>query len=445
MPFGYTLLDPLIVLLGTGIAIYFLGTRPLRLMAWLPAMLTVYFFIPFVTLLTMWQTVPLLLAGRALLKGQLRAHGSVQLILLALLTVFMASAFYAVLLGPDPARAVIRILYYMGIFAIMSFAYEMGRREECYALLLKGLVTLGVVLMIYALYQIVAAYTGLPFRGILRGTGGAQAAFEGGFFRVNSLATEPKRLGYVMFVCALACLFLVQIRPERARRLKWTAAGILIMSLFTFAGSYFTAILLFGIVASILFPSRATKYVFGIFGVLIILMTAFPDLGVLEAVREGIDRRLNEVEVGLDGTRVYRQEFYAWDYLANHPAAAVFGIGIGQYFQTFANTYGIGAGINHFGGLQPLNSNFLELVFDLGGIAAVVFYGAIGVLILVLRRRGETFLCLALLFLTTQSLTILTLQFMVLFAGVGTGRLALARQGNRRREWAQPSPEAQAS
>lgn len=445
MPFGYTLLDPLIVLLGTGMAIYFLGTQPLRLMAWLPAMLTLYFFIPFVTLLTMWQTVPLLLAGRALLKGKIRAHGSVQLTLLTLLIIFMASAFYAVLMGPDPARAVIRILYYAGVFAIMSFAYEMGRREDCYALLLKGLVTLGVVLMVYAFYQTFAAYTGLPFRGILRGTGGAQAAFEGGFFRVNSLATEPKRLGYVMFVCALACLFLSQIRPERARRLKWYAAGILIVSLFTFAGSYFAAILLFGGVASILFPSRATKYILGIFGVLIILVAAFPDLGVLEVVREGVDRRLSEVEVGLDGYKVYRQEFYAWDYLENHPEAAVFGVGVGQYFKTFANTYGIGAGISLYGGLLPLNSNFLELVFDLGGIAAVVFYGAIGVLILALRRRGETFLCLVLLFLTMQSLTILTLHFMVLFAGVGTGRLALARQRSCARTWTEPATEVQAS
>lgn len=443
MPFGYTPLDPLIVLLGTGMAIYFLGTRPLRLMAWLPAMLTLYFFIPFVTLLTMWQTVPLLLVGRTLLKGRIQAYKSAQLLLLFLLTVFIASAFYATLMGFDLTRAVIRTMYYAGVFAIMSFAYEMGRREDCYELLLKGLVTLGVVLLVYALYQTVAAYTGLPFRGILRGTGGAQAAFEGGFFRVNSLATEPKRLGYVMFVCAMACLFMIRFRPERARRLKWTSAGILFTSLLTFAGSYFAAILLFSAVASILYPSRATKYVLGIFGLTIVMMTAFSDLGVLEVLREGIDRRQTEVEVGLDGTRVYRQEFYAWDYLANHPVVAVFGIGVGQYFQTFASEYGVGAGISEYGGLLPLNSNFLELVFDLGGIAAVVFYSAIGVLILALRRSGETFMCLALLFVTTQSLTILTLQFMVLFAGVGTGRLALAHRRKHRQVSTKSAPEAQ--
>ena len=372
MPFGYTLLDPLIVLLGTGMAIYFLGTRPLRLMAWLPAMLTLYFFIPLVTLLTMWQTVPLLLIGRAFLKGEIRAHSSAQLTLLTLLTIFMASAFYAVLLGSDPTRAVLRVLYYAGVFGIMSFAYEMGRREECYALLLKGLVTLGFVLMFYAFYQIFAVYTGLPFRGILRGTGGSQAAFEAGFFRVNSLATEPKRLGYVMFICALACLFLIKIQPERTLRLKSGAAGILIVSFLTFAGSYYTAILLFGAAASILYPSRATKYIFGIFGVLLIIMTAFPNLGLVEAIQHGIGRRLKEVDVGLEGFKVYRQEFYAWDYLAKHPAAAVFGVGVGQYFQSFLTTYGVGAGINRYGGLQPLNSNFLELIFDLGGRRSAV-------------------------------------------------------------------------
>lgn len=434
MPFGYTPLDPLIVLLGTGIAIYFLGTRPLRLIAWLPAMLTLYFFIPFVTLLTMWQTVPLLLAGRALLKGQIQAYRPAQLLLLILLSVFIASAFYAILMGSDPTRAVIRTMYYAGVFAIMSFTYEMGRREDCYELLLKGLVVLGTVLMIYGLYQIIAAYTGLPFRGILRGLNRAQAAFEGGFFRVNSLATEPKRLGYVMFVCAMACLFMIQFRPEQARRLKWTSAGILFTSLFTFAGSYFAAILLFSSAASILYPSRATKYVLGGFGLAIVVMTAFPDLGLISTIQEGVERRLNEVEVGLDGYKVYRQEFYAWDYLANHPVAAIFGVSIGQYYGVFSSSYGIGAGISPNGSLLPLNSNFLELLFDLGGAAAVVFYGAIGVLILALRRCGETFICLALLFLTMQSMTILTLHFMVLFAGIGTGRLALARQRNRRQQ-----------
>ena len=441
MPFGYTPLDPLIVLLGTGMAIYFLGTRPLRLMVWLPAMLTLYFFIPFVTLLTMWQTVPLLLAGRALLKGRIQAHASAQLLLLFLLTVFIASAFYAVLIGPDPTRAVIRVMYYAGVFAIMSFAYEMGRREECYELLLKGLVVLGTVLMIYGLYQIIAAYSGLPFRGIRRGLNQAQAAFEGGFFRVNSLATEPKRLGYVMFICAMACLFMIRFRPDRALRLKWTSAGILMMSLFTFAGSYFAAILLFSAVASVLYPSRATKYVLSIFSLVIIAMAVFPDLDLFNTIQEGVERRLNEVEVGLEGYKVYRQEFYAWDYLDNHPMAAISGVGVGQYYKVFSETYGIGAGISPYGGLLPLNSNFLELVFDLGGIAAVMFYGAIGGLILALRRHGETFLCLALLFLTMQSVTILTLHFMVLFAGVGTGRLTLARQRSRRLQWAAPKPE----
>lgn len=445
MPFGYTPLDPLIVLLGTGLAVYFLGTRPLRLMAWLPAMLTVYFFIPFVTLLTMWQTVPLLLASRVLLKGQIRADGPVRLFLLLLLTGFAVSAFYAGLLGHDLTRAVIRSIFYIGVFAIMSFTYEMGRREDCYELLLKGLAILGTVLAVYALYQLLAAYTGLPFRGILRGIGGAQAAFEGGFFRPNSLASEPKRLGYVMFVCALACLFLARLRPEQSRRLNWTGAGILVMSLFTFAGSYFAAIALFGILASILFPSRSTKYVLGFVAVVVITMTAFQDSNLVQTIEHGIERRLNEVEVGLDGYKVYRQEFYAWDYLDKNPSAALFGVGVGQYYQTFSNTYGLGAGISEKGGLLPLNSNFLELVFDLGGIVATAFYGAIVLLILALRRQGETFLCLALLFLTVQSLSILTLHFMVLFAGVGTGRLALARQRNRRQAWQMPAPEGQVS
>jgi hypothetical protein len=45
-----------------------------------------------------------------------------------------------------------------------------------------------------------------------------------------------------------------------------------------------------------------------------------------------------------------------------------------------------------------------------------------------LRRAGETFFCLSLLFLVVQSLTILNLLFIVFFAGVAMGRLVLHRK-----------------
>lgn len=413
------------MLLGTGLALYFVATNPVRLMGWLPAALTLYFFIPFVTLLTLWQTVPLLLTARAALLARLRVAPAAQPLFLFILFVFIGSSSYAILLGADPVRALIRILYYLGMLALMSFAYEMGRRDDCQKILLRGLVVLGAVLAVYGLYQIVATFTGLPVRGILRNTSSADLAFEGGILRINSLANEPKRLGYVMFLCTLACPFLAQANPRKKLRFIWTGVGILFMSLFTVAGSYFLAIALFGALALLLYPSRTTRYAFGLLGLVLAVYLIFPDLGLFEVITSGYERRLVEVEVGLDGQRVYRQEFFAWDYLAKNPLPSFFGVGLGQYYITLYHEYGVGVGFNELGGLNPLNSTFLELLFDLSGIVAAMFYGAILLLIWKLRRAGETFLCLALLFVTVQSLTIITLHWMVLFAGLGLARVTV--------------------
>lgn len=431
MLFGYTPFDPLVVLFGTALALYFLATRPVRLIGWMPTALTIYFFIPTVTFLTLWQTVPLLLIGRLILKARVHAANFVQPILMLLFFAFAASSLYALIAGGDSTRAAVRILYYLGLFALMSFAYEMARKPECHDILLRGLVVLGIVLALYGLYQFFAGMTGLPVRGILRGVKTAQMPFEGGLPRINSLATEPKRLGYVLFVCGMAALFLARKTPAEAKRLTRIGYGIFALSLLTFAGSYFLAIAMFAAVALVLYPSRAAIWAFGIAAVALVIGLLFPDLGIFEIIIEGYERRVAEVEVGLDGQKVYRQEFYAWDYLGNNPGAAVVGVGLGQYFNVFHQEYGVGVGYSEKGGLLPLNSNFLELLFDLSGIAAVALYAAIILLILRLRFAGEHFLCLALLFVTLQSITILTLQWMVFFAGIGAARLVMAARERR--------------
>lgn len=427
MVFGYTPLDPFIVLIGTAMTAWFLSKNPVRLMAYMPTALSLYFFIPTVTLLTLWQTVPLLLTVRALWLGKIRAPSVIKPIVALCGMAFILSATYAVLTGDDSTRAAIRLVYYLGIFALFSFCYEMGRRPEGLQLLLKGLVVMGIVLALYGAYQILATPLGLPVRGIVRGTRGADIAFEYGFFRVNSLANEPKRLGYVLFCAVLACFAMAKLEPKRARRLRTAGWFILLISVFTFAGSYFVTLALFGLVTLLLYPSKATRYVFGLLALSGLVVTVFPDTGILEAMQHGYERRATEVEVGLDGARVYRQEFYAWDYLANHTEANFTGVGLGQYFITLNREYGVGVGFNARGALQPLNSNFLEILFDLGGPVALLFYMSMAVLIWKLRQAGERFICLALLFVTLQSLTILTLQWMVLFAGVGVARLAVKR------------------
>lgn len=424
MIFGYTPYDPLVVLLGTVMALRFLIKRPVRLVPYLPTALSLYFFIPTVTLLTLWQTVPMLLTARLLVLQRLRLPaGSGAAVIAVCSLAIIGSAAYAVTFGDDITRALIRVVYYLGILALFSFCYEMGRRPEAYELLLKGFVIIGIVYALYGLYQIIAMKTGLPVRGILRGTHAADMAYEYGLVRINSLANEPKRLGYVMFLSVLACIFLAQIHPKKATRLRGVAIFILAMSLFTFSGSYFFAIAIFVGVALVLYPTRITGYAALLLALGAPTMGFFSESGFLDALQYGYERRLEEVEIGLDGTRVYRQEFYAWDYLEIHPITAVLGVGMGQYFIELYQAYGPGVGIDGLGNLVPMNSTFLETVYDLGGLVAILLYFSLALLIWRLRQAGETFLCLGLLFLTVQSLTVLTLQFIVVFAGMGLSRL----------------------
>lgn len=423
MIFGYTPLDPIIVLIGTGYALYLLSTNPTRLIGWMPAALSFYFFIPFITFLTFWQTIPLLLSFRALVLGRIVLPSGIHALIGFFFAIFLASALVGVFVGFDTSRAILRTIYYIGVFALFAFAYEVARQKQGYELFLKGLVITGVVLGVYGLYQIFAFYGGLPLRGILRGTLGADVAFEAGLLRINSLANEPKRLGYVLFLCAFACLYYAKINPERANRIKWSGVFIFTMSLFTFAGSYFLALVMFGLAALFLYPSRILGWVCSLSAAVIILWLIAPDLAFFEAVRVGYERRLEEIEIGLDGTVVYRQEFFGWDFLGKNPLPMIFGTGLGQYYAVLNQAYGTGVGYNEYGGLLPMNSLFLELILDFGAPVAALFYGGIAALIIRLRNAGEPFLALSLLFLLVQSFSILTMHFIVVFAGVGLARL----------------------
>lgn len=423
MVFGYTILDPLVVIAGTSLAAFYLLKNPVRLVVWLPTFLTVYFFIPFFTYLTLWQTVPLLLALRVVYLAKLKVPSRGKPLLYLLIVAFAASTSYATLFGENSARTIVRFAYYVGLFALFSFAYEVGRDERSYEKLLKGLVVLGAVLAVYGLYQIVAGITGFPMRGIVRGTEGVQVAYEAGFMRINSFASEPKRLGYVLFVCALACVFYASYRPGKTKKLKLLGLFIGVSSLFTFAGSYFLSIFIFLICGGLLYPSRVGGYIVIVLAFMLGLAVIYPDLGIFDAIQAGYERRAAEIEIGLNGSVVYRQEFYAWDYLKENPFNAVFGLGIGQYFGALREVYGPGVGISEKGSILPLNSAFLDFSLDFGVLITLILYLSLTALILKLRKAGETYLCLALLFVVLQSTTLLTFHFVLLFAGFGIARL----------------------
>lgn len=423
MPIGYTLIDPFVVICGTAFALFLVLRSPVKLIFWTPAALSFYFFIPFVTLLTLWQTVPLIMAARAFVKRRVAAASFAQPVFLAMIVATVFAGIFALLLGADKTRAGIRFLYYFGLFGLASFAYEMGRKRAGYPLLIKGLAITGVALAAYGVYQVFALQTGLPFRAIVRGIHLNDVAFEGSFMRINSLANEPKRLGYVLMVCALACWFWGQSFNNNKLGFKVAAVFVLSVSIFTFSGSYFFSIAIFVVLASIMYVSNAIIYIGGTCVLFALASVVAPELVLYDVLIEGLERRLNEVDVGLDGEVVYRQEFFAWDYMQNNISDVPFGLGLGQYYSTLADAYGFGVGLSETGRLLPINSSFLEMILDLGGVATGIFYGSMIILTLTLRRKGEHFLCLALLFLVIQSFTIVTLHFMILISCVGLARL----------------------
>lgn len=429
MLIGYTILDPLVVVVGSLYVFRMLSKAPLKALAFIPAALSLYFFIPTVTNLTLWQTVPLILLARMVFVTGLIVPNRISFLIYIFFAALFLSSAYGFVVGNDMVRTAIRLSYYLGCIALFFFSYEIGHKRRADEILLQGLVISGVVFAAYGVYQILAVYTGLPVRMIVYSASGSSiAAFENGIVRINSFANEPKRLGYFLMICGLACFFYIKYRPNLAKRLKRVGLAILVVSSFTFAGSYYLSVAICAVCLLCLFPFRLFKIGVPIFLVILTVASLFPDSGFVQSVTAGFERRADEVEVGIHGEHVYRQEFYAWDYLSNNPRDYFSGLGLGQYYSVLFKTYGIGVGFNERGGLAPLNSLFLELLFDLGGLVALLVYFSLAVLILRLRNERQYFLCLVVLFLTIQSFTILTLQFLALFVGFSLARLELLKK-----------------
>ena len=436
--FGYTIIDPIVVILGTLLAAYYLIRMPIRLLAFLPAALSVYFFIPTFTFITLWQIVPSLIIIWLIIGQRLALSRPINMLMVFAILAIAWALSIALTLGEDPTRAILRLVYYAGALGVAIFCYVMGRSPKAYRLFLRGLVATGIIFAFYGLYQVAAATTGLPYRGIVRGIAFAQAAYESGVFRINSFASEPKRLGYILFVCGLACWFHKPDNKNTKIRLQFSSICIFGVSFFTISASYYIAVL--GTIAGslVLFDTKVNKLFYYLGAAGVISLIAFSDSDIWGALELGLNRRLVEIEVGADGQRVYRQEFFAWKFVDSHPVDTLLGTGLGQYYSRLHFEYGIGAGMTPRGELFPLNSNALELVLEFGAIFTLVFYLGLAKLIWRLRNAKEHFLSISVMFLAIHSFTVVTFLFIAMFSGIGLGRLQYAR--SRQIEKNRPPP-----
>lgn len=440
MPFGFGILDYVVVTLIVISTTYMLARAPQRLLLWLPTFLTIDFFIPLMTQVTPSRLVPFMLGGWLILsrKAKLRSYHTLPTLLF--LAVLALSVVYSLEVGDAGTRPLFRAAHYIGLLFLFAFLISILKNDEHIEMALWGLFLAGLIHGGHALYQLFASYTGLPFRGIVYGVGseGVTALTAAGM-RVNGLADEPKRLGYILFAAALAATYFAFRRSTssavipsgtlqrlfRNKGLLLATAGLcLVMSLLTYSGSYFFAAAVVLLILLATFSTRTLSYVV-LGGVLALLaIAAFPEKfdQYQSALTKLLEARTQELESGLEAKRVYRQEFFAREYVNEAPSSLVFGVGIGRYNRVLADRFGEGAGYGLYGGIMPLNSQFYEIGFDLGAVGLLLLYAGGAVLVLRIGRRTLRAYVVStiLLFLIVQSLTVEDKHLLVFVAALGS-------------------------
>ena len=96
---GFGMIDYVVVLLTLGLTAYFLATRPERLLLFLPAFLTIDFFIPLGSQLTPSRLVPLMIGVWALVNYETIRKGRYSSWIAAAFAIILISFLYAVICG----------------------------------------------------------------------------------------------------------------------------------------------------------------------------------------------------------------------------------------------------------------------------------------------------------------------------------------------------------
>ena len=123
MVLGHGFIDYIVVAAGMLLAWRLLQNKPQKLLLFLPLMMTVDFFIPFVSHLTLSRLVPLLIIAWWFASGKLHLKGQMQRWLGGSVVVIAISITLAFVLGGYDARYLIRSLYYVGLVSVTVFAW----------------------------------------------------------------------------------------------------------------------------------------------------------------------------------------------------------------------------------------------------------------------------------------------------------------------------------
>jgi hypothetical protein len=438
--FGFGILDYIVVSIVVIWTAYLLMHSPQRLLLWLPTFLTIDFFIPLLTQLTPGRIVPLMLGIWVLLSQKYKARVNCGLLISLFCAAVVLSAVYSVNADDAGLRPLFRVLHYFSLTFLFLFMLRVLQGDQQIQLALWGLFIAGLIHASHAFYQVVAFYAGLPFRGIVYSeTSQTFHVVTTTGLRVNGFADEPKRLGYILFVGALAALYFAQCPSlaavgapfktfQRLLLSRWFALGVasfcLGMSLLTYSGSYFLAGALVVLIQLLTLSGRTLTYVSIACVLGLLAIAAFPERfsQYQSTLTNFLEERNEELASGLGARKVYRQEFFAEEYSKDEPLSLVFGVGVGRYNRVLSDRFGAGAGYDEYGGVMPLNSQFYEVGLELGAAGLLLIYVGGMVLVLQIGRRNPLryFVGTMLLFLLIESLFIDDKLLLDFVAAVGS-------------------------
>jgi hypothetical protein len=427
------------VILCLIITAHILITDPKRLLYFLPTFLTIDFFIPLVSQLTPGRLVPVMIGCWWLVSNGLPRGKPLASFLLISLVTILATVLYGYFEGELKGRAIIRSLNYFNLVILCGFTWKHARTRTGIKMLLQGFAIAGLIHGFHSIYQIFAHKFGLPYRSIVYSEYQSELRIKmlSRGFRINGFADEPKRLGFVLLVGSVALTYLSQAVREVPRRytMRILTAILFLLSIYTFSTSYLIALAIW-LPIMLLLSKRSWKFFTGalIASCLLFAIKADLILNYVEIQKQFLESRTAEVQEGLEAQNVYRQEFYAKDYLERHPLKILSGVGMGQYYIVFREFYGPVAGIGAGGFLLPLNSQIFEVIFDTGLAGFLLVYLGGIIVIWKLRKIGPDGAVMSVIsaFIMIQSFFVQSLSFHALAIGAGAAMIwAVTRAPSR--------------
>jgi hypothetical protein len=429
MPFGHGTIDYVVVIACVIISCYLLSKNPRHLLLFLPTFVTIDFFIPFISHLTPGRLIPLVIGSWWIYSRHYPHKAPLNRWLIFGAFCVIAATAYGLLQGNLNLRTPIRALSYVGVLILCGFTWQYARPMTGLTYLLQGFALAGLVHGFYAIFQVTAHTLGLPYRGIVYSASGVgSGAVAGGSFRINGFADEPKRLGLILLAATISFVYLATREKGISAKLimHGLAALLLIMSVFTFSTSYLVALLLW-VPVMLLLSRRSWNYGMGIalLGGFLMIVMADTVTSYVTTQHELLESREREMDQGLNANKVYRQEFFAEDYLKENPLSTLLGVGMGRYYEVLSRTYGAGAGIGLDGSLLPLNSQAFEIVLDLGLLGLLLVYAGGFVIFWQVRGRGTAgyFLAALISFQLIQSFFIQSLPIIAMALGCAAALL----------------------